>query len=375
MNPSSEKRTISINPDIFKVSSSRTRRRKEPTGDNPLPKLKVRDTQLASRVNKSIKNQVLKYMRDKHRQQERGGITHSGDKSPTSVVDTFDTDFKQSLDYLNAIAEKQKTQIPKHNATLRNTSALANTQYYDEQPYSQPQTNTHRFADNSIAVETPANLFRYEPNVPQQEPAIQLHHTEYPKYGCLKNGSLPTYRMLKQQTVRINPELPTVPTQPDTPTTVEQPIIQTQQTREQESFREWMKDKIGKQKLREKRAEVEIQKRNLPKFRKLKQKKTVRRTFYLGKSENQRNVAVLISNKTLRREIANKSHQLKQTPIEEIRKCLIKKGFIKIGSTAPNDVLRKMYESISTLCGDITNHNSDNIVYNYFNSPQQEDTF
>ena len=58
---------------------------------------------------------------------------------------------------------------------------------------------------------------------------------------------------------------------------------------------------------------------------------------------------------------------LKQIPMQEIKRELIKKGFIRVGSIAPNDVLRKMYESVSLICGEIQNHNPDNLLYNFFN--------
>ena len=100
-------------------------------------------------------------------------------------------------------------------------------------------------------------------------------------------------------------------------------------------------------------------------FRKLKQKRTLRRTYRVGKSKHYPNVSVLVSNKTLRKQITTKSQLLKQVPMEEVKKTLIKKGFIKVGCTAPNDVLRKMYESVSLVCGDIQNHNPENLLYNY----------
>ena len=58
-------------------------------------------------------------------------------------------------------------------------------------------------------------------------------------------------------------------------------------------------------------------------------------------------------------------HLLKQETIHNIRKFLIKKGFIRVGSTAPNDVLRQMYESVFLIGGDVYNHNPDNLLYNY----------
>jgi hypothetical protein len=105
----------------------------------------------------------------------------------------------------------------------------------------------------------------------------------------------------------------------------------------------------------------------MPKLKYLKQKRTLKRTYHVGKSRVFPKVAVLVSNKTIRNNITTKKQMLNQTPIEEIRKFLLKKGFIKVGSTSPNDVLRKMYESVVLISGDVTNHNPDNLLYNFFN--------
>ena len=58
-------------------------------------------------------------------------------------------------------------------------------------------------------------------------------------------------------------------------------------------------------------------------------------------------------------------------PIEEIKKYLIKHGFIKVGTTTPNDVLRKMYESALLICGEIQNYNSETLMYNFINNDDQ----
>jgi hypothetical protein len=91
----------------------------------------------------------------------------------------------------------------------------------------------------------------------------------------------------------------------------------------------------------------------------------LRRTHRLGKSNKDRKVGVLISNKTIRNQITNKMKQINQIPIGDIKKYLIKKGLIRVGSIAPNDILREMYRSVVMLCGDLQNHNTQNIMYNY----------
>ena len=115
----------------------------------------------------------------------------------------------------------------------------------------------------------------------------------------------------------------------------------------------------------------EIQKqrgRMKPMIQKKKQKRILRRTYRVGKSKHYPKVAVLVSNKTLRNQTSTKIQLLKQTPMDEVKRELIKKGLIKVGSAAPNDVLRKMYESVELVCGDIQNHNPENLLYNYFHA-------
>ena len=104
---------------------------------------------------------------------------------------------------------------------------------------------------------------------------------------------------------------------------------------------------------------------NKPK--KLRRKKTLRRTYKVGRSSVAPKVSVLVSNKTLRNRVSTQKQLLKQTPIQDVKKYLIKHGLIRIGSITPNDVLRKMYESMSLVCGEIHNHNPDTLLYNYIN--------
>ena len=87
-------------------------------------------------------------------------------------------------------------------------------------------------------------------------------------------------------------------------------------------------------------------------------------TFKLGKKG--RKVSVLIKNNTTRRKIKKEHGLLKQKSINEIKNYLYEKNLIKIGSTAPNDILRTLYEQ-SILAGDITNIGGNISVHNYLN--------
>jgi hypothetical protein len=106
------------------------------------------------------------------------------------------------------------------------------------------------------------------------------------------------------------------------------------------------------------------------KIRYKKRKKIFKRTYKVGRSKTEPKIGVLVSNKTIRTRISTEAQLLKQTPIHDVRKFLIKKGFIKVGTNAPNDVLRKMYETVSLVCGEIQNHNPENLLYNYIHDKE-----
>ena len=94
-----------------------------------------------------------------------------------------------------------------------------------------------------------------------------------------------------------------------------------------------------------------------------KRKKTIRRKLHTGKINDR--VSILIPNKTIRNRFHNSTQKLHQTSIQEIRKFLLKQGFIKVGSSAPTEILRKMYEDLHMLGGEVKNMNGENIVYNF----------
>ena len=86
--------------------------------------------------------------------------------------------------------------------------------------------------------------------------------------------------------------------------------------------------------------------------------------YKLGKKN--KNIGILIKNNKTLKKIKEEIGELKKKSIQEIKNYLREKNLIKLGSNAPNDVLRKMYED-SILAGDINNNNSSNLVFNYMN--------
>jgi hypothetical protein len=77
-----------------------------------------------------------------------------------------------------------------------------------------------------------------------------------------------------------------------------------------------------------------------------------KRKMTLGKSKH--NVGVLVKNAKTRKDILQAKKEIQNTNIHDIKHDLLKKGIIRCGSVAPDDVLKHMYES-SILAGHITN--------------------
>jgi hypothetical protein len=154
-------------------------------------------------------------------------------------------------------------------------------------------------------------------------------------YGCLKGGKKPTYRTYHNKTLKNNPLIINTSNRHDNTTIV---------------------NAERKQKL------VDLKKS----YKKIRQKKRVTRksTFNLGKIGGK--VSVLIKNNATRRKVKREHGLLKQKSITEIKKHLYDKNLLKIGSTAPNDVLRTLYEQ-SILAGDVTNTSNEVQIHNFMN--------
>jgi hypothetical protein len=138
--------------------------------------------------------------------------------------------------------------------------------------------------------------------------------------------------------------------------------------KEKEKIQSLLNEKIGpepdddKQQLSE--SDMSIL---LPGKKKQHIKKTIRHKYTIGRNIKNNTVGILIKDNSTRRKITNAQKEMKKKPMNELKKELKEHNLIKVGSTAPNDVLRATYE-YAKLAGDIVNINTDTLMHNFVNS-------
>ena len=314
-------KTISINPELFTFSSSKRKSKKKEPKDGS--EIKVKPPISEKQKKKQLRKQhILRHLRQQQEHNYKKLMESDQPKKQTKQApQEFKSDFKASVDYFKNLSESKPQQ--KHNYTSK----------IHHEPVQNNMSQTVHSSMEPLIHSEPFDTNGGGNAIKLSEPVFG--NISNPSWGCLKNGSLPTFRDWKRGTQKVDPN-----------------HSSGGDGRKINHVTNMMK------------AKKEV---SQPKLRYRKQKKTIRRTYKVGRSKVFSKIAVLISNKTIRNNIMDKSQQLKQVPINDIRKYLVKQGFIRVGSSAPNDVLRKMYETTKLICGEIENHNTDNLLYNYLN--------
>ena len=369
-------KVIKINVDLFKFANNNTRKNKPDIKKEPKP-IKMKSINR----DKTIKRDMLRRIRANQAEQYDKMFNSDKREGPiiVSPVKKFETEFNDTMDFMNKLVDKHKREkdAPKHNQTVRSnvqsnlvpsvqsnlmpnlissvqqnimpSASIPMTPYVTNlsQNLSQnvmPSNVTQNLTPSNVAQNLmPTNVMQSlsTQSLSTQNPvtSIPAHIVpSQPTYGCLKNGSLPTYRSVMNKTAKNI-------------TTSVKP--QSASASAIERIRARLQERANRQ--------IDVK---LPKS---KPNKIIRRTYNVGKDKFRPVVGVLLPNRTIRNNVANKAFKFKHTPVEEIRKFLLRNGFIKVGSTSPNDVLYKMYESIMLIDGEVKNHNPDNLLYNFFN--------
>ena len=366
----------------------------------PIPKSKmkssiVNEVVTAGEIVKREKSNSLKFLPEMRVSND--GPIEITNKSKSDNVEEFTSQFNDSMKYLESVrSERQKNKYLKEQKEHDELNNLS--------------TSTHRHKSSNINYERDA----IEPEEPEEPsgPVISVN-TELPSvfnnnkqlntiikdpppYSNLKNSNKPTYKEWKRQTMkksRFSDEIMD-PTDPSTVTRQSRgsgyntdeykPPINVIDEHEfnrvthENNQRKKLLDKI---KFRLKQQNVErIKQHRKQQLRKSIDKqnkdnlhnKTVKNyekyeTF--GKRVLEGKVSVLVKDRQTRKKIELEKKQLRKHDIHKIRLYLQKHGLLKVGSPAPDDILRELYEQ-SFLTGDVSNKSKDILVHNYLNDEQ-----
>ena len=303
-----KRKTIQINPDFFKLGK-KTKSKRE--------KKKRLDLRQSIKPN-NLKKQLLARIKNHQQEQSEKDKQNSEEK-----LEQFQNDFNSSLNYLQTMIKQKKEKKKKRTRKKR-----------EKIPVLNPTINAQPFSNETII--SPQLIQKPSPsNIPAAPP-----------YGCLKNGTKPTYsqymKTMKKKKSTSKPTLKLPPKPPPTPSVLER------------------KEKLNK--LKEKMA--------LPKKEKILKTISKKRTikiFKLGKKDGK--VGVLVKSGKTRKKVREEQQVLHSKCILEVKRYLRKHNLIKAGTTAPENVLRKLYED-SFLAGDIYNRNADILLHNFMQEGQ-----
>jgi len=416
-----QRKTIKINPELFNLGSSGEKTRKQkPKTYQPLV---INENSLKKQFINKIKEHKQREkngMLDNKIEMKKGAFTNE-------FVDSINYLTTLSKKHKEENAFERKKQTLKHPPIQyqphQNQYQPPHQNQYQrplQNQYQQPTQNQYQApAQNRpyiphVELELPEELRDTFLPSPPIQPIMNLKNDPVP-YGCLKGGNKPTYREWQHNTTRKNVPLP--PVQPQTNPLQKLPVYQ--EITERERKLEMLKQKMRQQEdmLREEREkremlEKQIQDNDVNAFKqtsdfKVKEsmrenmmenvesvnemgssvninsgnslnntiepqetkryiKKTIRRKYTLGKSKITRNVGILIKDKNTRKKVVQAQKELKRKPIHEVKKYLKEHGLLKVGSNAPNDVVRKTFEC-AMLSGDIMNQNKDVLIHNLLN--------
>lgn len=353
-------KTITVNPELFRMT-----KKKRPSSSSSSPTIRPRST---VDKNKTVRrNQVLKFIRGEQEKLQRKLL--DGDVNLRAVEEEPAADFQDSLDYLMNLAQEETGKQQKQHGWSSSSS-----QTLKHRPTMLPsafQTTTPPpidFQNENVSLVMPDDLLMQPMN---------LVRPPMPKWGCLKGGQLPSYRQYTQRnrtTGGSSSQQQQQPAAARLPYTTgvyhPQSVAATlgshsggnvvSEASPVDNF--YMLDGGAAERHSEIRQTMAAAERAKPRALQ-RQQRTVRRTYNVGKNKSQ--VSVLVSNKTIRNRVTAKTHEIRQKPLEEVKRFLINKGFVRVGTSAPNDVLRKMYESAQLICGEIQNHNPENLLFNF----------
>ena len=337
------------------------------------------------------------------------GKNNNNDDSRPRLVDNAAVDeFKNSIGLLDSLA-KQKTEMQQkqmlRNKTLKNYTDVSDSDNISTSPYVNLELPDNLKENPLISITTELQTQSQSQLQLQSHPQpsdfqLRLHNS--PPYSNLKNGSKPLYRDWKQTTQKnmSGGRYAVVDEQPpkndrenkldmlkakmkarEHERTMNHDASQLQMTLPQpQMLLPSTQMPLPSTQIPLPSTQVPLTQVPSPQMpttptqlthhprlqrpRRILKKTICKKTYTLGKSKTKNTVGVLIVGTKTRKQIIDAHKELKQTPIEDVKQYLRDHNFIKIGGTAPNDVLMRMYQD-AKLTGDVNNVNESTLLNNF----------
>ena len=381
-------KTISINPSLFSVSGSKTKKNREK---------KSKPTAVPLISPSVLKNKLLKRIKE-HKQKETQNLENNKRKlskneelplKPKNEILSYNDEFTDSINYLQTLSKQRQIDEQKRNSEFIKQKQKEELERRTIRNYNS-MGGQNLSSGPMINIDLPEELI--QPVVPINTEPFYIKPKDDVPYGVLKRGTKPSYREWSR-TQRNN-----IVTNPNASLIIQDGNLSSEKTARENRLN------ILKEKIKNKTQEVSIdpltsenlikkpvntqptisqptilqptilqptisqpnEPQNGGKLIATKHitKKTIKRKYTLGRSKIKKTVSVLIKDRGTRKKILNAQKDLKRKNINDIRAYLREHNLIKTGSNAPNDVLRKLYES-AMLSGEITNSNADVLLHNF----------
>ncbi len=369
---------ISVNPAFFKIGGSRTLKKRE-------RKERKEKKELAKRENKELKMKLINKIKE-HKKKKK-----EENKKKGTDNNNFENELEESLNYLQELSIKHKSRKQKRKERKlarkmemeKNQSFIQSTH---QQPIQQQPTQQQSIQQQSIQQQ-PFNSIKINTSNILQQPLIQNpfqqnipkatilpnnnlsinslpNNTSFinankpdPPYGILKHGKKPLFsiynKTLKKPTIKPNTSIHIDNNDISVHT---DPFFERRQKLEN------LKQQSSQPTVF-KPYNMSNKNKTLKRMKQLKT--TTKRFIHLGKKNGK--VGVLIKNQKTRKKILKDTNTLKKRPLSKIKNYLRKHNLIKIGSTAPEHIVRNIYEN-SFLSGDIYNKNINTLLHNYMDN-------
>jgi hypothetical protein len=407
-------KTISINPSLFSVGGSKTKKNREK---------KSKPTAVPLISPNVLKNKLLKRIKE-HKQKETQDLANNKRKldNVTNVepVKNFENEmlkyndeFTDSINYLQTFSKQKKLDAEKRNHEYLKQRQKEELERRTIRNYHELNVNL----EPSVNIDLPDELI--QPIITEPFKINSHQKPEDVPYGVLKGGLKPSYRewartqrnnivtnpnssliiqggmnsqqnarenrlnLLRQKIKNKNEETKVDPILTENlirrPNPITQPIVQPQVVQSQvvqPTVQPTVQPQTVQPTVQPQTVQPQtvqpIPEQNGGKIIATKHitKKTIKRKYTLGRSNIKKIVSVLIKDRGTRKKVLTAQKDLKRKNINDIKLYLREHNLIKIGSNAPNDVLRKLYES-AMLSGEITNNNTETLLHNLSKEDKQ----